>query len=177
MSGGKNYFLPGQSSGGIPGFVSESDRFQEEFFGVLFSKEPLGIAFTTEKALSEINVPQHKKINSGIKLIVKSKIKEKVLLNFLSESGYRSTEKVINPGYYSRRGGILDVFLINSRHPVRIELFGSSVESLRLYNPYSQLTIKTINSVYLLPGYINAPKGKAGLELFLKKSQHPWLQL
>lgn len=52
--------------------------------------------------------------------------------------GYQPEEVVELPGSFSRRGGILDVFPPNRRMPVRIELFGDEIDSLRAFDPATQ---------------------------------------
>ena len=54
------------------------------------------------------------------------------------ELGYQPEEVVEVPGSFSRRGGILDIFPPNSASPVRIELFGDEIDSLRTFDPTTQ---------------------------------------
>ncbi|MDX1520192.1 MAG: transcription-repair coupling factor, partial [Anaerolineae bacterium] len=54
------------------------------------------------------------------------------------ELGYQPEEVVEVPGSFSRRGGILDIFPPSSNHPVRIELFGDEIDSLRIFDPTTQ---------------------------------------
>ena len=51
------------------------------------------------------------------------------------EVGYRSVDVVEEPGAFSRRGGIIDLFPPSERWPVRIELFGDEIDSMRQFDP------------------------------------------
>ncbi|SVB85809.1 uncharacterized protein METZ01_LOCUS238663, partial [marine metagenome] len=55
------------------------------------------------------------------------------------------------PGSISRRGGIIDVYPTAATHPYRIEFFGSTVESIRLFDPVSQLSLQQIESILIPP--------------------------
>lgn len=64
-----------------------------------------------------------------------------------SRMGYRREHLVEVPGTMSHRGGILDVFPPNSELPVRIELLGNRAESIRLFDPRTQRSLRTVPSV------------------------------
>ncbi len=57
---------------------------------------------------------------------------------WLDENGYERTDLVTEPGEYARRGGIVDVFSESSELPLRVELVGDTVESLRTFDPLLQ---------------------------------------
>ncbi|MFH1132128.1 MAG: DEAD/DEAH box helicase, partial [Pseudomonadota bacterium] len=69
----------------------------------------------------------------------------------LIAAGYSRTKVVEDPGTFSVRGGILDIFPPLHRFPVRIELFGDLVESIRLFDPTSQRTLRSISEAMLHP--------------------------
>jgi len=72
-------------------------------------------------------------------------------LDQLNKLGYENTEPVRIPGQFSQRGGIIDVFPSGREFPVRIELFGDEVESLRQFEPNHQRSIGAIPSISLVP--------------------------
>ncbi len=74
-----------------------------------------------------------------------------LIREYLFESGYVEDDPVTDPGEFSLRGGILDVFPPHLDRPVRLEFFGDSIESLRLFDPDSQKSVETIQSVELIP--------------------------
>ena len=71
------------------------------------------------------------------------------LTHWLVEQGSHSTTAIELPGEFSLRGGILDVFPPDALDPVRIELFGDEVESIRTFDVATQRSIESHNSVEL----------------------------
>ncbi|MCL5962034.1 MAG: transcription-repair coupling factor, partial [Chloroflexi bacterium] len=72
-------------------------------------------------------------------------------LKYLLEAGYRPALVVDESGCFSRRGGIVDVFPPSNPVPVRIELFGDEIDTIREYDPSTQRTIRTVERVLLPP--------------------------
>lgn len=72
--------------------------------------------------------------------------------------GYRPESVVEEPGTFSRRGGIVDIFPPGQARPVRIELFGDQIESLRTFDPTSQRSQESITSFTLTPAGEALPK-------------------
>ncbi|MFO7950483.1 MAG: transcription-repair coupling factor [Candidatus Fermentibacteraceae bacterium] len=70
---------------------------------------------------------------------------------WLLAAGYDREEAVYEQGRCSRRGGIVDVGTFGLENPVRIELFGDEVDSIRLFDQRSQRSISEVQSVRLLP--------------------------
>ena len=73
------------------------------------------------------------------------------LLTHLGAVGYTRTEMVEMPGQFAVRGGIIDVFSPESPRPVRIELLGDTVESVREFDPRTQRSIAPVVRTTLLP--------------------------
>jgi len=69
----------------------------------------------------------------------------------LRRVGYESHDMVEMPGQFTIRGGIVDVFPAEAERPVRLELFGDSVESLREFDPNTQRSVRPIERVTLPP--------------------------
>ena len=76
---------------------------------------------------------------------------QQIALNQLLEAwvswGYEPVSVVQGPGTFSRRGGIVDVFPPSSSGPVRIELFGDEIDSLRLFDPTTQRSQSHVEQV------------------------------
>lgn len=83
------------------------------------------------------------------------RVGERVSLNdFLSallESGYQPAAVVEEIGFFSRRGGIVDLFSPGQPAPVRIELFGDEVDSLRFFDPATQRSLDTVSAITICP--------------------------
>jgi transcription-repair coupling factor (superfamily II helicase) len=73
------------------------------------------------------------------------------LLGHLNAVGYNSTDVVEMPGEYALRGGILDVYSPEAERPVRLELFGDEVESIRKFDPATQRSSAPVDEIVLLP--------------------------
>jgi transcription-repair coupling factor (superfamily II helicase) len=73
------------------------------------------------------------------------------LITHLGSVGYTRTEMVELPGQFAVRGGIVDVFSPESLRPVRIELLGDTVESVREFDPRTQRSIAPVVRTTLLP--------------------------
>lgn len=70
---------------------------------------------------------------------------------YLNSLGYEAAPVVEDKGQYALRGGIIDIFSPTANHPVRMDLFGDQIESLRYFNPENQRTLETINDFVLCP--------------------------
>jgi transcription-repair coupling factor (superfamily II helicase) len=73
------------------------------------------------------------------------------LVAHLRRVGYESHDMVEMPGQFTVRGGIVDIFPAEAERPVRLELFGDSVESLREFDPNTQRSVRPIEHVTLPP--------------------------
>ncbi|GAB4476543.1 MAG: transcription-repair coupling factor [Anaerolineae bacterium] len=73
------------------------------------------------------------------------------LLRRWFQVGYRPAPVVTEPGTFSHRGGILDVFPIAASLPVRIELWGDEIESLREFDPATQRSLTEIAEIIITP--------------------------
>jgi transcription-repair coupling factor (superfamily II helicase) len=73
------------------------------------------------------------------------------LIAELYERGYSPVIEVAGRGEFARRGGIVDVFPPSAPLPVRIELFGDEIDSLRAFDPTDQRSIEAVPEVVLLP--------------------------
>jgi transcription-repair coupling factor (superfamily II helicase) len=74
------------------------------------------------------------------------------LMEWLQNQGYEPEAQVNHKGECSLRGGILDVFPMQSPWPVRLEFFGDDLESLRCFDPITQISREQIAEVTLPPG-------------------------
>ena len=69
----------------------------------------------------------------------------------LIQMGYERTGQVEGPGQFAVRGGIIDIFPLTEENPVRIELWGEEVDSLRSFDVESQRSIENLESVCIYP--------------------------
>jgi transcription-repair coupling factor (superfamily II helicase) len=82
---------------------------------------------------------------------VGEKLDPSFLTEFLGSYGFEMTDFVFEAGQFSVRGGIIDVFSFASEHPFRIELFGDEVETIRSFDPDTQLSIESAKQINIVP--------------------------
>lgn len=84
-----------------------------------------------------------------------TKVGEKIDVEFLTELlqtfGFEPTDFVYEAGQFSVRGGIIDVFSYAHDLPYRIELFGNEVDSIRTFDPVSQLSQEKVKQINIIP--------------------------
>ena len=71
------------------------------------------------------------------------------------EYGFEKVDFVYEPGQYAMRGGIVDVFSYSLDHPCRIEFFGDEIESIRKFDPVSQLSVAKLTRATVVPNVGN----------------------
>lgn len=73
------------------------------------------------------------------------------ILELLVMLGFTRTDFVYEPGQFAVRGGILDIYSFGNEKPYRIELFGNEVDSIRIFDPETQLSERKLLSVNIIP--------------------------
>ncbi|MDA3616639.1 transcription-repair coupling factor [Polluticaenibacter yanchengensis] len=73
------------------------------------------------------------------------------LLDLLVMLGFSRTDFVYEPGQFAMRGGILDIYSFGNEKPYRIELFGNEVDSIRIFDPETQLSERKLLQVSIIP--------------------------
>lgn len=76
-------------------------------------------------------------------------ISREIILQKLSEYGYKRESLVTTTGEYAVRGYIIDIFPVDNDKPIRIEFFDETVEKIKSFDENTQMTIKDINSIEL----------------------------
>lgn len=122
-----------------------------EVLGRLSTSERKTIIITYPEALSEKVVTRQFLARNTLKLRTGEKISLDFVADVLSEYEFERVDFVVEPGQFSIRGGILDVFSFSNDQPYRIEFFGDEVESIRTFDPVEQRSVQTINRISLLP--------------------------
>jgi transcription-repair coupling factor (superfamily II helicase) len=73
------------------------------------------------------------------------------MVEILVEFGFTHVDFVYQPGQFSIRGGIVDVYSYGNEYPYRIELFDVEVESIRTFDPSNQLSVQKISKISIIP--------------------------
>ena len=109
------------------------------------------IVVTYPEALVEQVVSPKILHENRITLKIGEEVDVDFLIEILIEYGFDHVDFVYEPGQFSMRGGIFDLFSFGNEWPYRIELFDEEIESIRTFNPISQLSLKNIASVSIVP--------------------------
>ncbi|MDF1666615.1 MAG: CarD family transcriptional regulator, partial [Planctomycetota bacterium] len=88
--------------------------------------------------------------DAGLSIAVGEELNLDQWVRILATRGHRRVPLVEAPGEFAARGGILDVYPVGSDQPVRIELFGDEVDSLRYFEPTHQRSIRAVDRISLL---------------------------
>ena len=94
---------------------------------------------------------------SAVDLAVGQTIRLGELADSWTQMGYRREHSVEIPGSFSIRGGIVDVFSPNSDLPLRLDLFGDEIESLHLFDPLTQRSVKPVQSARIIAAQETLP--------------------
>ncbi|WP_317928716.1 transcription-repair coupling factor [Halioxenophilus sp. WMMB6] len=89
----------------------------------------------------------------------------KAACNRLNNAGYHRVDTVLEHGEYAVRGAIVDIFAMGSHQPFRIDLFDDEVDSIRSFDPSTQLTVDSVQEIKLLPAH-EFPLDDGGIRLF-----------
>ncbi len=95
----------------------------------------------------------NKKVLEKLKVDLKtsSNINRENLEKIINKFGYNKTSIVTSSGEYSIRGFIIDIFPFNEEYPIRIELFGNTIENIKTFDSETQRSIKEIKEITILP--------------------------
>ena len=119
------------------------------------NRPPLVIASTA--SLVQKTIKREVFLSSTQTLRVGDEVELNELLQRWTRLGYRFEPTVAEPGVASRRGGILDVYPVDSLLPARIELWGNEIDSIRLFDPSTQRSNDTLDSIQVVPAWESLP--------------------
>ena len=123
------------------------------------------IVLTTVNALVQRVPPRSAFAGASMTLTVNGTVKPEKLAAFLEANGYGRAGTVMEPGEYAMRGGIIDIFAAGEAEPVRLDLFGDTIESIRAFDPSTQRSAGKRNSLSLRP-VSEVPLGKESIARF-----------
>ena len=109
------------------------------------------LVITSAEALARRTVAPAELASRGLVVKQGETIDRDAVSALLVSGGWARTPVVDEPGTFAIRGGVIDVYAPLAPHPVRIELFGDEVESLRWFDAESQRTLRQVDHVHLHP--------------------------
>jgi transcription-repair coupling factor (superfamily II helicase) len=107
------------------------------------------------EALSEKVINRRSLLKNTFTITVNEKLDTNFLGEVLASYDFEKTDFVYEAGQYSIRGGIVDVFSYANDLPYRIDLFGDEVESIRTFDPESQLSVESVSRINIIPDVQN----------------------
>ncbi len=141
------------------------------------------IIITYPEAIFE-KVIQPSTINSNIISIkTNDTINPESLMDLFVMYGFLRTDFVYEPGQFALRGGILDIYSFGNEKPYRVELFGNEVDSIRIFDPETQLSERKLLQVNIIPNVEKLPEAfgdgvgdKISLLEFLPENTVVWMK-
>ena len=118
------------------------------------SKKP-AIIVSYPEALFEKVVTRKELEKNTLKISVNDKLSIDFINETLFEYNFKRVDFVTEPGEFSVRGGIIDVFSFSNDHPYRIEFFGNEVDSIRSFDVETQLSLEKLKKILVIPNVEN----------------------
>lgn len=133
---------------------------------------------TYPEALSEKVITKTSLSKNTFTVTVKEKLDREFLEEFLFSYDFEKTDFVYEAGQFAVRGGILDVFSFAHELPYRIELFGNEVDSIRSFDPGSQLSVAEVDTIHIMPNVQTrlVKEERQSLIEFLPNTSRIWIK-
>src|SRR5437762_2906 len=118
------------------------------------------LSFASARALLTRTIPKRDLLANSRDLKVRQPFRLEKMLEAWVGAGYVSESIVVEPGQFARRGGIVDIFPLAEDFPVRLELFGEDIETIRRFDPATQRSGEAVEQVTVTPAREALPKYK-----------------
>ena len=139
--------------------IEETDNanvlLRAEVLNRINSQKKPAIIVTYPDALFEQVVTRKELERNTLKIGVNDKISIDFVNEVLFEYKFKRVDFVTEPGEFSVRGGIVDVFSFSHDEPYRIEFFGDEVDSIRTFDVETQLSVEQIKKINIIPNVAN----------------------
>lgn len=106
---------------------------------------------TTAEALCELVIGEKELTQNTYEIKSGHPFDLEFFIEFLTEHHFERNDFVYEAGQFSIRGGIIDVFSFSNDQPYRIELNGEEIESIRTFDPNTQLSVKKVDRFFIIP--------------------------
>lgn len=151
------FFYP--SSYRRPYQIEETDNanvlLRSEVLNRINSRKKPSIIVSYPEAIFEKVVTKKELDKNTLKIAVGDKVSLDFINEVLFEYDFKRVDFITEPGEFSVRGGILDVFSFSNDNPYRIEFFGNEVDSIRTFDVATQLSIATQTKITIIPNFEN----------------------
>src|SRR5438105_10323008 len=126
------------------------------------AQSPVAVV-TSLRALLEHTIPPAELARRGRTLRAGEQLSWADTAAWLFDLGYEPVTEVNEPGTFSRRGGIIDIYPASAGQPARVELFGDEIETLRAFDPVTQRSQASLEELIVLPSREFALEAAPGL--------------
>jgi len=109
------------------------------------------VIIASARSLMTRTLPRRDYLKACKKLSVRQTIQPDRLIREWARVGYQRVNTVLEPGQFSHRGGLLDIWPSTELHPVRLDFFGDEIETIRQFDPASQRTIEGPETILVTP--------------------------
>ncbi len=146
-------YLPARNALPYERLLSDAETMQKRMHALirLAQRESRLLVVCAARALTQPIMPAHELARTLYELQPGEELDLPLLLEHLYNLGYEPVAEVEEPGQFSHRGGIVDLFPPTLPRPVRIEFFGDEVESLRSFDQETQRSLNPIASCLIGP--------------------------
>ena len=120
--------------------------------------QPPAIIVVSARALMWRSLPRREFLANTRTIKVGQVLRIEKALESWVAAGYVPATIVVEPGHFARRGGIVDIYPATAEQPVRIELFGDEIETLRLFDPASQRSGERVQAATIGPAREALPR-------------------
>ena len=110
---------------------------------------------TYPEALTELVIAPALLSKETLQLKVGNTLSTDYVIELLLEYGFTQTDFVYEPGQFSVRGSLIDVFSFSNDVPYRIDFFGDDIDSIRTFDIESQLSIESLNEIAIVSSTVN----------------------
>ena len=142
-----------------PYVIEETDNanvlLRAEVLNRINSRKKPSIIVSYPEAIFEKVVTKKELEKNTLKVSVSEQISIDFINEMLFEYNFKRVDFVSEPGEFSVRGGIVDVFSFSNDNPYRIEFFGNEVESIRTFDVETQLSLEKKNKIAIIPNVEN----------------------
>jgi transcription-repair coupling factor (superfamily II helicase) len=151
--GSQVLYFPGRTALPYERLLSDAETLQKRMQALigLLRREPQLLLVCAARALTQPLMPPHELDRTLYELQQGEELDLSLLLEHLYNLGYEPVAEVEEPGQFSHRGGIVDLFPPTLSRPVRVEFFGDQVESLRTFDPETQRSLNPLMSCLIGP--------------------------
>ena len=158
LLGDKNVlFYPGSYR--RPYQIEETDNanvlLRSEVLNRINSRKKPAVIVTYPTALFEKVVTKKELEKNTLKITVGEKLSLEFVNEILFEYKFKRVDFVTEPGDFSVRGGIIDVFSYSNDQPYRVEFFGNEIDSIRSFDVETQLSNEKLNKISIIPNIEN----------------------